>query len=98
MLARLHRAQEVGEPPAGLVGITARERLELGDPIDAEVAEIVAAFAPRADGPGAAPEVQRQRPDFPRARLVAGIAIIEPQHTVLADRRAHRFELLHRLA
>src|SRR5688500_19801536 len=45
----LHRAQEVGQPPAGLVRVAAPERLQLGDAVNAEVAEILAALAPRGE-------------------------------------------------
>src|SRR6266705_6519469 len=82
---RLHRPDEIGEPLAGLVRVAALERLEPRDPGDAEIAEVLAPLAPGADRPGAAPVVERERPDVAPARLSARVAVIEAQHAPRAD-------------
>src|SRR5258706_8824139 len=95
---RLHRANEIGQALAGLVRVAALERLQARDPVDAEIAEVRAPLAPRADRPGAAPIVERERPDVALARLPARVAVIEAQDTARADRLAHRFQLPHAAA
>src|SRR5207245_6349021 len=87
---RLHGAQKIGKPPAGLVRIAPLQRRQLGDAVDAEIAEVFPRLAPRADGPRAAPEIQRQRPDVALAAFSVGIAIVQAQHAALADGAAHR--------
>src|SRR5262249_47389848 len=94
----LHRAQEIGEPAPRLVRIAALERLQRRDAVDSEVSPVVARFAPRADGPRPAPEIERKRPDFAGAWLAAGVAVVEAQDATLADRAPHRLELLHGFA
>src|SRR5882762_6612346 len=78
--ARLHRADEIGQALSGLVRVAALERLQARDPVDAEIAEVRAPLAPSADRPGAAPVVERERPDVALARLSARVAVIEAQH------------------
>src|SRR5712675_844305 len=83
---RFHRADKIGEPLAGLVRVAALEGLEARDPVDAEIAEVCSPFAPGADGPCAAPVVERERPDVALARLSARVAIVQAQHAARADR------------
>src|SRR5258706_112811 len=92
---RLHRADEIGQALSGLVRVAALERLQARDPVDAEIAEVRPPLAPGADRPGAAPVVERERPDVALARLSARVAVIEAQHAARADRLAHRLQLPH---
>src|SRR5262245_2888631 len=75
--ARLHRAHVVGEPLSLLVGIAARELLHASDAVDAEIAKVVPALAPRAYRPGSSPVVERERPHVALARLAARVAVVE---------------------
>src|SRR5204863_8059657 len=93
--SRLHRADEIGEPLARLVRIAALKHLQPRDPGHAEIAEVRSPPAPGAYRPGAAPVVERERPDVALARLSARVAVIEAQHAARADRFAHRFQLPH---
>src|SRR5712692_5779327 len=77
---RLHRPDEIGEPLARLVRVAALERLEPRDPVHPEIAEVLAPLAPGADRPGAAPVVERERPDVALARLSARVAVVQAQH------------------
>src|SRR5204863_7570059 len=88
-------ADEIGQALSGLVRVAALERLEARDPVDTEIAEVRPPLAPGADRPGAAPVVERERPDVALARLSARVAVIEVQHAARADRLAHRFQLPH---
>src|SRR5258706_123313 len=55
----------------------------------------VAGASDHADRPGAAPVVERERPDVALARFSARVAVIEAQHAARADRLAHRLQLPH---
>src|SRR5258706_822747 len=49
--ARLHRADEIRQAFPGLVRVAALERLQPRDPVDAEIAEVLAPLAPGAQRP-----------------------------------------------
>src|SRR5262249_11390171 len=93
----LHRAEEVLEPFARLIG-ESRTDGDAGDAVEAEVAEIRAHLAPRGERPLLAPEVEAERTHRTLATLAVLVLVAEVEALALDDRFAHRVERLAELA
>src|SRR5258708_21236420 len=82
---------------AGLLRIARIRNVDDSDPVEPEVAKILAQLAPRAQRPSVAPEVKPERPHAPLRGLAADVLVVEVGEAMLGDRVTQRVEPLARL-
>src|SRR5688572_18119833 len=87
-----HALHVIVEAPAGLIGKFLLADLQRTEAVEAEVAEVAAQLAPRAERPGAAPEGQGERPHAALRILRVAVAVLELDVSLLDDRGTQRVE------